>query len=132
MKQEDLECVRGPAGLTAAVYLARYRRRIAIFDSDESRAALIPESRNYPGFPQGISGKELLGILRGQAEAYGIGIRTYRVTSLKQNERGFVAHHDGGEVLAPFVLLATGIIDEPPVMDGLSEAIVEIVLSTAL
>ena len=46
----------GPAGLTAAVYLARYRRRIVLFDAGESRASLIPESHNYPGFPGGISG----------------------------------------------------------------------------
>jgi thioredoxin reductase len=38
-----------PAGLTAAVYLARYRRNVLVFDSGESRAALIPESHNYPG-----------------------------------------------------------------------------------
>lgn len=128
MTQGNFECIivgGGPAGLTAAVYLARYRRRIAIFDSDESRAGLIPKSHNYPGFPQGISGKELLSMLMDQAEAYGVGIRPYRITSLKKHERGFVAHHDGGEVLAPLVLLATGIVDEPPVMEGLSQAIAE-------
>jgi thioredoxin reductase (NADPH) len=46
----------GPAGLTAAIYLARYRRQIVLIDSGESRAALIPESHNYPGFQNGVSG----------------------------------------------------------------------------
>ena len=50
----------GPAGLTAAVYQARYRRRIVLFDGGESRAALIPEGHSYPGFPKGISGTGLL------------------------------------------------------------------------
>ena len=40
----------GPAGLTAAVYLARYRRRIILFDGGDSRASLIPKSHNYPAF----------------------------------------------------------------------------------
>jgi thioredoxin reductase (NADPH) len=62
----------GPAGLTAAVYLARYRRRIVLFDAGDSRAALIPESHNYPGFPEGVSGPGLLSALRKQAENYGI------------------------------------------------------------
>src|SRR3978361_1867740 len=64
----------GPAGLTAAIYLARYRRNIIGVDKDESRAALIPESHNYPGFPDGISGRGLLGNLRTQAKNYQIKI----------------------------------------------------------
>jgi thioredoxin reductase (NADPH) len=46
---EPYDCViigGGPAGLTAAVYLARYRRRIVLFDGGGSRAELIPESHN--------------------------------------------------------------------------------------
>ena len=45
----------GPAGLTAAIYLARYRRNVVVVDAGDSRAALIPESHNYPGI-QGIAG----------------------------------------------------------------------------
>ena len=54
----------GPAGLTAAVYLARYRRNVVVFDSNASRAALIPKSHNYPGFAQGISGRKFLSLKR--------------------------------------------------------------------
>jgi thioredoxin reductase (NADPH) len=60
----------GPAGLTAAVYLARFRRRFVVIDAGESRAALIPESHNYPGF-RGIAGSAILDRLRSQAESYG-------------------------------------------------------------
>lgn len=54
----------GPAGLTAAIYLARFRRDIAIYDFSYSRASLIPTSHNYPGFVKGISGKDLLARLK--------------------------------------------------------------------
>jgi thioredoxin reductase (NADPH) len=56
---ESFDCLiigGGPARLTAAVYLARYRRRIMLFDDGDSRASLIPKSHNYPGFPEGVSG----------------------------------------------------------------------------
>src|SRR4051794_13203457 len=49
----------GPAGLTAGIYLARFLRDVLIVDAGNSRAALIPESHNYPGF-KGIGGPELL------------------------------------------------------------------------
>jgi glycine/D-amino acid oxidase-like deaminating enzyme len=54
----------GPAGLTAAVYLARFHRSVRVVDAGESRASLIPVSHNYPGFPDGIGGLELLERLR--------------------------------------------------------------------
>ena len=50
----------GPAGLTCAIYLARYRRKVVVVDSMKSRAALIPETHNYPGFADGIAGPRLL------------------------------------------------------------------------
>jgi thioredoxin reductase (NADPH) len=62
------------AGLTAAIYLARYQRSVQIFDSGASRARLIPKSRNYPGFSSGISGPELLELLADQAASYEIAI----------------------------------------------------------
>ena len=71
-----LDCVivgGGPAGLTAATYLARYRRNIVLIDAGESRAALIPGSHNYPGFP-GIAGRALLARLQDQVKQYGVTI----------------------------------------------------------
>jgi thioredoxin reductase (NADPH) len=60
----------GPAGLTAATYLGRYRRSVILIDEGESRAALIPESHNYPGYT-GIAGPDLLKLLRRQATDFG-------------------------------------------------------------
>jgi thioredoxin reductase (NADPH) len=113
----------GPAGLTAAVYLARYRRRIVLFDAGDSRAALIPESHNYPGFPEGVSGPGLLSALRKQAETYGITLISAPITELKREGGGFTAKFGKDEVKSRFVLLATGIVDESPDLPGIKEAI---------
>jgi thioredoxin reductase (NADPH) len=113
----------GPAGLMAAVYLARYRRRIVLFDTGESRASLIPESHNYPGFPDGVSGPGLLLALRKQVEAYGVTMISARISKLKREGGGFAATFDGQEIKARFVLLATGIVDESPDLPGLDEAV---------
>ena len=61
----------GPAGLTAAIYLASFRRSTIVIDNNASRAGLISVSHNYPGFVSGISGEELLKQLRSQASQYG-------------------------------------------------------------
>ena len=71
----------GPAGLSAAIYLARYRRRVLVIDGGNSRASLIPESHNYPGF-SGIAGQELLAQLREQAEKYGAMFQENEVKSI--------------------------------------------------
>ena len=112
----------GPAGLTAATYLARYRRRSVLIDAGESRAALIPESHNYPGF-RGINGHALLARLREQAEGYGADLRHGTVSELAREDDGFVARFDNGTLRARRVLLATGLVDVRPVTAGLSEGI---------
>ena len=61
----------GPAGLTATIFLARFRRRAIVLDEGSSRARLIPRSHNHPAFPDGIGGPVLLGRMREQLEAFG-------------------------------------------------------------
>jgi len=86
----------GPAGLTTALYLARYRRDILLVDSGHSRAALIPQSHNYPGF-SGIAGPELLHRLREQAQAHGVRCDSGEVGSVQPlgEEEGFLAKANG-------------------------------------
>jgi thioredoxin reductase (NADPH) len=107
----------GPAGLLAAVYLGRYRRHVRVIDAGESRASQIPESHNYPGF-FGISGTELLVRLRAQAEQYGAQLTSGRVTSLRSEKEKFVASCQDADVEAKFVLLATGLVDHCPQVEG--------------
>ena len=61
----------GPAGLTAATYLARFHRRCVVLDAGDSRARWIPESHNCPGFPSGVAGTALLARMREQAAQFG-------------------------------------------------------------
>ena len=113
----------GPAGLTAAIYLARYRRNVVVVDAGDSRAALIPESHNYPGF-QGIAGPALLERLRGQALRYGAELRRGTVTALAREDSGFIAGSGSETLRARTVLMATGLIDKKPQTKGLDDGIV--------
>ncbi|HYD73432.1 MAG TPA: NAD(P)/FAD-dependent oxidoreductase [Candidatus Binatia bacterium] len=109
----------GPAGLLAAVYLARFRRRVIVLDSGKSRAALIPRTRNAPGFPDGIEGPVLLERLLLQATEYGAErITTRAVRACKQEEAGFLVETEDARFTARTLLLATGVANvEPPLPD---------------
>lgn len=109
----------GPAGLVAATYLARFRRRVALVDAGSSRAAWIPESHNCPGFPLGVSGTTLLQRLRVQAETYGVTATAGRIESLQRADDGFLAQDaQGRRWRASCVVLATGIVDRLPEVEG--------------
>ena len=112
----------GPAGLTAAIYLARYLRQVLLVDAGQSRAELIPITHNYPGFPQGVSGAELLTRLRKQAERYNVHIRRASVKSLTKRGNDFIANIDDDYVVALTVILATGVVDKHPDIPNLREA----------
>lgn len=71
---ETLDCViigGGPAGLTAALYLARFGRRFLVVDAGDSRTSWIPTSHNIPVFADGISGQEILARQRNHVSRYG-------------------------------------------------------------
>jgi len=127
-----LDCLivgAGPAGLTAATYLARFHRAIAVVDAGKSRARWIPTSHNCPGFPFGVAGTELLRKLRAQAEHYGAAIESGRIALLERDGDGFRAvAEDGRAWRARCVVLATGVVDRMPAMRGLEEAIASNVL----
>lgn len=113
----------GPAGLTAGIYLGRFRRDFVLFDSGDSRASWIPRSHNHPGFPDGVNGIELLGRMRAQAERYGAAVRKAKVESLVQVPEGFRLEAGGEAVIARTVLLATGVSDNEPPLPGVEDAI---------
>lgn len=107
----------GPAGLTAAIYLTRFHLTIKLVDAGNSRASWIPCTHNHAGYPDGISGKELLDRMKEQAQKYGTSIVAGRVTRLDRNEEGFRAEWGQGSVVAHKVLLATGVTNRRPPMD---------------
>ena len=122
MDDKPLDCLvigAGPAGLTAAIYLARFHLDILVVDSGKGRAATIPCTRNHAGYPDGISGKELIGLMKEQAQKYGAKIVDGAVTRLQRDEDGglFEAEWGSGPVRARSVLLATGVTNRRPPMD---------------
>jgi thioredoxin reductase (NADPH) len=122
MDDPILDCLivgGGPAGLTAAIYLARFHLDILVVDGGKSRASWIPCTRNHAGFPDGINGEELLQRMRDQACKYGAKIESEFVTKLGRDEQTgmFTATWGSGEATARMVLLATGVSNRRPPMD---------------
>lgn len=114
----------GPAGMTAALYLNRFYRDVTVLDAGNSRARWIPRSHNCPGFPDGLSGDELLERLRTQATEYGTQVTQAKASGLKRVDGGFRVTDTRGEPYhARTVLLATGIADVLPPQPWLAEAI---------
>ena len=118
----------GPAGLTAACYLGRFRRPSVVLDHGESRARWIPKSHNTPGFPAGVGGEELLARVREQALNYGAQIRLAQVLELARTEFGFEARTATEVYHSRYVILATGVRDELPRVSGAEKAIQRAVL----
>jgi thioredoxin reductase (NADPH) len=97
---------------------------VAVHGGD-SRAKYIPLSRNHPGFPDGVSGPDLLDRMQRQAERFGAVLRG-RVTNLRLLDDGFTARlADGQELEAATVLLASGVKDILPPLAGAEDALRE-------
>jgi thioredoxin reductase (NADPH) len=126
MADHMLDCLvigGGAAGLTAAVYLGRYRRRAVLIDDGGSRIARIPTTRNVLGFPDGIAGPELLERMRVHAQCYGTALELGRVDRLERTAEGFEAWAGSRRLRARKVLLATGARDMEPDIAGAGPAL---------
>ncbi len=131
MEDRTYDCLivgAGPAGLTAAVYLTRFRRSVAVVDTGASRASRIPRSHNVPGFADGVTGPEILRRHVEQAGVFGVHARRAEVETLATHDEGFTClsmDENGGRaaIQARTVLLATGVQDNEPAMPELAEAI---------
>lgn len=126
MQDDLLDCLiigGGPAGLTAAVYLGRYKRRVVVVDEGRSRVGMIPKTRNVLGFPEGIEGPALLERMQLHAQKYAA-LEIGRVERIERHEDGSFEARAGSKSLhARFVLLATGARDVEPDVTGLPESL---------
>ena len=130
-RDAPLDCLivgGGPAGLTAALYLARFRRRALVVDAGEPRAAWIPKSHTLPMLEDGISGADLLARQERTASRYGARILRAEVAQLSREGKLFSAEMRtpagaNTRLQARHVLLATGARDVEPDLPGLPDAI---------
>ena len=86
----------GPAGLTAALYLARFLRNVMVFDAQDGRASMIPKTHNLAPFPDGISGRDLLERMRSHAQRYGATLENRTVSAVEKQGDVFHVTTDRG------------------------------------
>jgi thioredoxin reductase (NADPH) len=114
----------GFAGLSAAIYLARAMRRTLVLDAGESLGKYEPEIQNYFGFPEGISGPDLLRRGAEQARRYGAEILIDEVERAESDPAGgFYVHGRHVRFHAERLLIATGLYHLPPKVKGANECI---------
>lgn len=112
----------GPAGLSAALYLARYDRRVALFDVGRGRSTWRQVNHNYLGFPGGVSARELRELGRRQLAEYPqVTCLDHKIERLDRADGGFVARGQAGEWRGRAVILCTGVVDHYPHFAGWEE-----------
>jgi thioredoxin reductase (NADPH) len=125
---QPLDCLiigGGPAGLTAAIYCARFLLTTLVVDAGGGRARMIPRTHNHAGFPGGIAGLELVERIAAQAIENGARIERGLIDTLIGKEGLFEARSGSAAHRARTVIIATGITDKRPAMpDTLHDAAV--------
>jgi thioredoxin reductase (NADPH) len=108
----------GPAGYTAAIYTARANLEPILYEGGGAviepltlpggQLMITTEVENYPGFPEGIQGPELMDLFKRQAVRFGTRVRTADVTSVDMSQRPFAVTTGEEVVMADAVIIATG------------------------
>jgi thioredoxin reductase (NADPH) len=104
----------GPAGYTAAIYAGRANLKPVVFEGFQAgglpggQLMTTTEVENFPGFPQGITGPELMDRMKAQAERWGAELYTEDVISVDLSQRPFTIRSQDREVKAHSLIIATG------------------------
>lgn len=111
---ESTKCLiigSGPAGFTAAIYASRANLNPVLYEGQQSGGQLITTTvvENFPGYPQGIGGYDMMEDMRAQASRFGADIRMGSITSVDFSKRPYtVTVDDGSTIQADTVIIATG------------------------
>ncbi|MEZ5973378.1 MAG: thioredoxin-disulfide reductase [Planctomycetota bacterium] len=100
----------GPAGYTAAIYTARANLKPLLFQGMQpgGQLTITTEVENFPGYPEGVMGPEMMEQLQAQAERFGTEIMFEEIVEIDTQTRPFVLRTDFGEYRAKSVIIATG------------------------
>lgn len=101
----------GPAGYTAAIYASRANLSPVLYEGSQPGGQLTTttEVENFPGYPAGVTGPELMEDLRKQAEKFGTDLRSGEIVKVDFSKRPFTLTNDSGEeITADTVIIATG------------------------
>jgi len=111
MIEKDVTIIgSGPAGLTAAIYTSRANTKPLVIDGPQPGGQLMitTEVENYPGFPDGIQGPELMNLMRRQAQRFGTEFLSESVNKVNFLSRPFKIITDQNEILTKSVIIASG------------------------
>ena len=114
MSTEKVKCLiigSGPAGYPAAIYTGRANISPVLYEGIQpgGQLTITTEVENFPGYPEGISGTQLMDDLRAQAERFGVEIRNGIITKVDFSERPYkITIDDEKELLAETVIISTG------------------------
>lgn len=109
----------GPAGLTSAIYTSRADFRTIVFDKPGGLLKKVESIENYFGFPDGVSGEEILKRGREQAENFGTEILKEEALIVEMDDDGYIVKTADDEHFGEGLILAPGIKHQKPPLEGL-------------